>query len=139
MVQATVTIQRKFLLKESSNMAHSELDWLEYNDWQTTYSIPKPAHEALVRYFVHGMEPGSFLTAMLEGDLFTAAFKADHANSPSMANIAKWIVHHAPHNSYGNADIVKKWCSDPTIRADFDKKVLWHYLHTDGKPKVYDF
>jgi hypothetical protein len=116
----------------------TELDWLEYNDWQTTYSIPKPAHEALVRYFVHGIEPGGFLTAILVGDLFTAAFKADYLNSPSMANIAKWIVHHAPHNSYGTADIVKKWCNDPTIRADFEKKVLWHYLHTDGKPKDYD-
>ena len=60
MVQATVTIQRKFLLKESSNMAHSELDWLEYNAWQGVDAIPKPAHEALVLYFVHGMEPGGF-------------------------------------------------------------------------------
>lgn len=116
-------------------MAHSELDWLEYNGWAGQDTIPQLAHEALVRYFVHGMEPGSFLTAMLEGDLFTAAFKADHLNSPAMAKIATWIVHHAPHNSYGTADIVKKWCNDPTIRADFEKKVLWHHLNSDGKPK----
>ena len=113
----------------------NELDWMEYNILGGRDAIPEHTHEALIRYFVHGMEPGSFLTAMLAGDLYAAAFKADHVNKGTMGHIAVWIVHHAPHNSYGTADIVKKWCNDPTIRADFEKKVLWHYLHTDGKPK----
>ena len=117
----------------------NELDWMEYNILGGRDAIPEHTHEALIRYFVHGMEPGSFLTAMLAGDLYAAAFKADHINKGTMGHIAVWIVHHAPHNSYGSYDIVKKWCSDPTIRADFEKKVMWHQLNTAHVPKVYDF
>ena len=139
MGQATVTIQRKFLLKERNNMT-TELDWMEYNhSFGSSVDIPEHTHDALIRYFVHGMEPGSFVTAMLAGDLFNAAFKADHLNKLAMGNIAVWIVHHAPHNSYGNADIVATWCRDKTVRADFEKKVMWHHLNTAGKTKVYDF
>jgi hypothetical protein len=116
----------------------AELDWMEYNPYDGYDAIPEHTHDALIRYFVHGIEPGGFLTAMLAGQLFVAAFAADFTNKSQMRNVATWIVHHAPHNSYGTSDIVKKWCSDSTVRAEFDKKVVWHKLNTAYLPKVYD-
>lgn len=89
--------------------------------------------EALERYFVHGLPPGSFVEAVLVGDLFSATMKADHWNKKSLAAIASWIVYNAPEGSYGSWQNVSAWIDDVDGRrskwvAFREKEIAWELL-----------
>jgi len=74
--------------------------------------VPDHAQESIENYLMFGYHPGGFMTAMLAGDLFTAAGSGDQANGPSMQGIANWIQHSAPHGSWGSEEAVHNWCLD---------------------------
>ena len=68
--------------------------------------------EALENYLVHGLSPGSFLTAVLANDLERAALRADHWNKQHLADIVIAVAQNCPYNAFGSFDIVKDWCAD---------------------------
>lgn len=63
--------------------------------------------QGLRNYFEHGIMPGSFLTAVLCGDLFMAAGLADPTNQKTLAQLAWWLIHNAPAGSYGSLEAVQ--------------------------------
>jgi hypothetical protein len=63
-------------------------------------------------YLIYGLDPGSFATALLAGDLFLAAAKADHWNAVNLADIAKILYFNMPAGSIGSYDIVDAWIAD---------------------------
>ena len=115
------------------------LDWLEYSTWGPTEKVPEHTHRALMDYLRYGYLPGSFLTAVLAGDLFKSAYTCDHVNHKALTDIARFIVDNLPHGSYGSYEIVRRWHEVPEVREAFGKQLTWHYLNTDNKPKEYDF
>lgn len=66
------------------------------------YAIPQHTADAINRYIIHRTVPGSFLHAVLAGDLFMAIVKADDENFASLANICLAITNELPVESCGS-------------------------------------
>ena len=90
---------------------------------------------ALTNYFVHRLEPGGFLTALLSGDLYGAVTRADHCNSSLFCEIAKWIYWNAPRGSWGSPDAVRGWLKGNGDFQRFEKEYLLGVLkHSQSQP-----
>lgn len=58
--------------------------------------------EALNRYVLHGIMPGSFLTAVLENDLMRAMACADEYNKRHIFELCQYIFNHLPSSCHGS-------------------------------------
>jgi len=65
---------------------------------------------ALRRYVDDKLQPGGFLTAVLENDLFGAFARADHLNQVTMFQIVKHIFNNEPSGCHGYKGVVEEWC-----------------------------
>ncbi len=73
------------------------------------HGIPEYMHGGLVRYYENGIEPGSFLTAVLNNDLKEAFGRADDTNQHCMRSYVMWLYNHAPGGSWGFSGATDKW------------------------------
>jgi hypothetical protein len=96
-----------------------------YND------IPEHTKEALMNYFNHCWEPGSFLMSVLTNDLYGAASRADHINRQELAKIAMWVINEAPYGSYGDHETVKDWLNKGYFQQLYEKKLVMKILSTE--------
>lgn len=80
-----------------------------------SYMIPEHMHDAVKRYVLDHIEPGSFLTSILLNDLKEAAARADETNRAALANWASFCVNALPTVCWGNAERVDKWLDYSTI------------------------
>lgn len=71
--------------------------------------IPAYMLPGLLRYIVCGIRPGSFMCAVLEGDLFAAVRKADDTNVNMLAGYTRFLMNWAPARCFGSADTVNAW------------------------------
>lgn len=94
-------------------------------------NVPGHTQEALFNYFVHGYEPGGFLSAVLRNDLVGAASKADSTNKECLANIAIWIMNNAPYGSWGDQDLIDRWLKKGPYQQRFEKEYVLHLLSTE--------
>jgi hypothetical protein len=102
-------------------------------------NVPSHTAEALANYWIHGYEPGGFLTSMLVGDLYRAAARADHWNKDAMGHIATMIAEVGPEGSWGNPDIVASWLNKGPAFQHYEKQRLMDILKKDHVEKTYDF
>lgn len=93
-------------------------------------NVPEHTIEALDRYWKHGYSPGSFLSSVLVGDLYTAAARADPANKRSLGFIAEYIVHEAPRGSYGHPEVVQDWINRGEMFQFHEKQRVVEILST---------
>lgn len=78
-------------------------------NWST---VPVPyMADGLERYFLRGVRPGSFMTAILAGDLYHAVQTADMSNRSVIREWALWIMHNLPVDCYGSIEAVDEWCA----------------------------
>ena len=73
--------------------------------------IPAHLHGGLVRYVVHRIPPGHFLTALLSNDLLGTVNLAD---DPNIALIQQWLrvlysCEEIPAKCWGSRDRVDRW------------------------------
>lgn len=86
---------------------------------KTDYTrIPSLTIEGLVNYIDHGLPPGSYLTAVLESNLFEAMGRADDGNAASLQDLVRLIYNHAPAGSWGSAEAVGHWLSRSPSRVE---------------------
>ena len=71
--------------------------------------IPQILTDSLDRYVNHGIRTGDFLRAVLAGDLFTAAQRADPVNKHFLAEIAEYVVFDVPFEARGSYEKVDAW------------------------------
>jgi hypothetical protein len=71
--------------------------------------IPEHTREALVAYLTRGIPTGDFTRAVLTGNLFEAAARADGMNRPALAETALWIRDNFPLVAYGSPAKVDAW------------------------------
>jgi len=90
--------------------------------------IPDHAREAFERYFRYGFAPGSFCAAILANDLIAAANKADHWNSPHLADIALWIQYNAPYGSWGSYEMIQGWLDKNEHYQHYQKVLTFSIL-----------
>lgn len=71
--------------------------------------IPRHMRGAVERYIMHGIPPGSFLTAVLSNDLKEAYGRADDENSAAMRGWVQFIYGYTPSPSQGSPEAVRAW------------------------------
>lgn len=67
---------------------------MEFND--EFANIPENIQGGLLRYVQHHVQPGSFLTAVICGDLFEAVRRADKESLKVIPLIATWLKMNHP-------------------------------------------
>ncbi|MAM60830.1 MAG: hypothetical protein CMH11_05005 [Maritimibacter sp.] len=74
--------------------------------------VPEHMQAGMVRYILLGIIPGSFLSAVLEGDLFNAVRRADDANRAALHDYAIFLFNYAPGGCFGSEDRLRAWSHD---------------------------
>lgn len=73
--------------------------------------IPERMQGALRRWVTEGIEPGGFVSAILENNLFEAFARADAENSLIIKNYLLFLYNHAPAGCYGSKEKCNAWAS----------------------------
>ena len=109
-------------------------------EWNVFSKVPDHTQEALERYFLYAMEPGSFLRSVLVNDLYSSVARADTWNKTALADIVSWIAENAPEGSWGHEDYYNEWIAKGPRYQRFQKSVTWEALNADHtEAKDYDF
>ncbi len=66
-------------------------------------------NDAIERYIEKGIDPGSFLTAILSNQIMEAYMYADFADGTCMHSWAKWLYNYGDERYWGTPEIVEKW------------------------------
>ena len=73
------------------------------------FYIPAYMGEGLMRYIEHGIEPGSFLMAVLNNDLAEAIGRADERNMANLPAYVSYLWNEAPSTCWGSSEKVTAW------------------------------
>lgn len=65
--------------------------------------------EALFRYVVYGLQPGHFLTSVLQNRFCEAVFYADGNNRLLLLEWARWVYNELPITIWETPEKVKNW------------------------------
>ena len=71
--------------------------------------VPEHLHGGLMRYLVHHLQPGHFLTAVLSNDLREAMGRADETSRAGLFEIVSFLYNNAPAAAWGNLERVEDW------------------------------
>ena len=74
--------------------------------------VPPHLHDGLVRYLVHHIKPGGFLTSVLENNLWDAISYADSDSLAALEAIVHWIYRECPVECRGSPRVVTEWLND---------------------------
>lgn len=91
------------------------------------WKVPKDFADPMYNYLVYGYEPGSFFTAVLANDWFSAIMRSHPANTiEGLKAVSAWINENMPKQCWGSYDKVGKWttATDETRRAALEKAEL---------------
>jgi hypothetical protein len=87
-----------------------------YYDESANWSlIPAHMRDGVQRYVMHGVEPGNFLTAILENDFMEAVGRADDDNRATLVGWAMFIYNHTPSSCHGSPARVASWLDEGGI------------------------
>ena len=76
------------------------------------YTLNEYLEPALDNYLIHGIQPGSFMTAVLCNDLHGAINRADSGNLINFALVCNEIIHRCPPDAFGSEQHVRDWIHD---------------------------
>ena len=82
-----------------------------YQGWDTFPEGCSGLKNGLRLYLEKGIEAGSGLMSVLEGDLWRAVHVLDSQNWTHLRELCEWLYNNPPSIAYGNKDYVKKWIS----------------------------
>jgi hypothetical protein len=71
--------------------------------------LPRHMHGGVQRYVLHGVEPGQFLRALLENNLFKAVAMADDDNLDALAAWCHFLENRVPSACHGSREKVRDW------------------------------
>jgi hypothetical protein len=71
--------------------------------------IPEHMRGTVRRYFLKGIPPGSFLTAVLSNDLMGALNRGDEENRNALPQYGAFLYNYVPNGSFGSPERVKAW------------------------------
>lgn len=97
------------------------------------HTIPDAIQEGLWNYMAYGLQPGGFMTAVLENDFFSAMMRADHSwSGTSFKHLAKWIDQYMPYYMRGSEEAMAEWMA----RTDEDRRDIMISLNL--RPHEFD-
>jgi hypothetical protein len=71
--------------------------------------IPEHMHDGIVHYILYGLRPGSFLFALVSGDFWEMARRADAENFAAFQSYAKFFYNDTPGGCFGSIEKVVDW------------------------------
>ena len=71
--------------------------------------IPEHMQGAMKRYLFQGLQPGSFLEAVLTNNLSEAFRRADDININRIADYVRFLTWHAPAACWGSEEAYSRW------------------------------
>lgn len=83
----------------------------------TEYGIPERMQGGIIRYYENGIEPGHFLTAIINNDLKEAIGRADDENVNLLKAYVMWFYNQAPSGSWGFTGAVQQWMDSFEVAA----------------------
>lgn len=98
--------------QKSPNRIHFDQQRDHYLPTLIRKNIPDYMHDGIVGYLSLGIEPGSFLSAVIANDLSRAAENADGTNRVLLWDYVNWFYNHAPSESWGSLAKMEQWMSD---------------------------
>lgn len=72
-------------------------------------TLPEHMRDGARRYIENGIEPESFLTAVICNDLYAAFAKADHENRKAMLAWVRFFHFEAPAECFGTRADMQAW------------------------------
>ena len=72
-------------------------------------NIPEHMHDAITRYVMDGIHPGSFLKAILTNDLKEAYIRADDINRKRIEDWAFFVIWEVPESCQGSELHFNTW------------------------------
>ncbi len=79
--------------------------------------LPERLQGGAQRYIEHGIEPGSFLTAIICNDLREACACADDEMRHRLFDIVSWFYNEAPAQCWGGRERMAAWIAARTEAA----------------------
>lgn len=77
---------------------------------QVDYSgLPEHMQDGALFYVEHGIEPGSFMSAVICNDLSEACARADDINRYRLFDIVSWFYNEAPGGCWGSREKMAAW------------------------------
>ncbi len=71
--------------------------------------VPPQLHDGLVRYLVHRIRPGHFLSAVLASDMQEAMRRADPECQRGLGSLLLFLLWVVPANCWGSYDALESW------------------------------
>lgn len=71
--------------------------------------IPDYMHDGIMLWLEKGIQPGSFLTAVIENDLRSAVAEADDHNIYLIPDYVRFFYNYMPHLSWGKPGAIEQW------------------------------
>lgn len=87
-------------------------DKFVFNYGNNVFIIPEYMRPGLIRYIESRVEPGSFLRAVLENDLYLACGKADENNIKNLPAYIYFLYNFTPTGCWGSKENVRKWVGE---------------------------
>lgn len=99
---------------DNDDLCLAELRRLNRERYVNGYDVsqdPIPDHilPGISRYLTRGVEPGSFVTAMLTNDLRGVMQCADDQNMRALPAIWNFLYNNIPSSAWGSPDNLHKW------------------------------
>lgn len=81
------------------------------DELRNAIALSAPAHlrEGLEAYVLAGRPTGGFLEAVISGDLFDAAMRADPVSLAHLGDLVMVLIHFAPADCYGTREKYEAW------------------------------
>tara|TARA_R110000751_G_scaffold24314_3_gene67130 strand:- start:458 stop:772 length:315 start_codon:yes stop_codon:yes gene_type:complete len=77
-----------------------------YDNW---HLLPEHLRDGLARYLDRGLNPGSFLTAVLQNNLEMAIGHADEDSLAALPEIVRFFYNELPGNCWGSPREMTQW------------------------------
>ena len=71
--------------------------------------LPRYMQDGMRRYIVNGIEPGSFLAAVLSNDLMEALRRGDDVNRQALPVYGMFLYNEAPCGCFGSVENYRSW------------------------------
>jgi hypothetical protein len=71
--------------------------------------LPESLRDGAKNWIEHGIEPGHFLSAVIQNNLVESFKRADNENVNRMLEIVYWWYNEAPSNCWGSKEKFDKW------------------------------
>lgn len=73
------------------------------------YEIYEPTQLAIINYYYHRLDPGSFVYNMLANNFVEACIRADYWTAQQLKVYAKWLNERMPTVAWGSYEKVNAW------------------------------